>query len=167
MISRRKPKITQTKDFIYHTGLVGNLRLPKWCCHLLTLRFRRVPIWNPYWHNNLKFFQYCSWNLDSSGVSKPSNSRSSHYGSETNGCWSYCALLSSAKNDKLDNVSISLISSKNLWIADQYWKMEEFQRHIRRFSFRWNGSYTIYWHACAKKSRAEWPCLGCVTIDAD
>ena len=42
----------------------------------------------PYWHNTLKFFQYCSRNLDSSGVSKPSNSRSIEYTAEAKGCLS-------------------------------------------------------------------------------
>ena len=36
--------------------------------------------------------------------------------------WSYCVLLSSAKNDKLDFVIISLTSLKNLWLVNRYWK---------------------------------------------
>jgi hypothetical protein len=29
MLSKRKPKMTQSKDFMYHIALVGNLRFPK------------------------------------------------------------------------------------------------------------------------------------------
>jgi len=36
------------------------------------------------------------------------------------------AILSSAKIDKLENVSISLIDSKSLCIVDRYWKMAYF-----------------------------------------
>ncbi len=72
-----------------------NSRLPKWCYHLLTLRFCQVPIGNLYWHNTLKFFQYCLRNLDSSGVSKPSNSRSIEYTVRAKGCLSLYALWAS------------------------------------------------------------------------
>ena len=67
-----------------------------------------------------KGFIYETWIL---GLSKPSNSRSSHWSDKTTVVLSYCEILSSAKNCKLDDVVISLISSKNLWVADQYWKM--------------------------------------------
>ena len=60
--------------------------------------------------------------LHSSVVSKPSNSRSSHCSGKTMVAWSKPIILISAKNDKLENVSMSLISLKNLWIAEQYWK---------------------------------------------
>ncbi len=41
--------------------------------------------------------------------------------------WSNTAILSSAKNSILDNKIVSLTSSKSLYIADQCWKMTEFQ----------------------------------------
>ena len=46
--------------------------------------------------------------LDSSGVLKPSNSRSIEYTVRANGCLSYCAILTPAKKGKLDDAIISL-----------------------------------------------------------
>jgi len=48
---------------------------------------------------------------------------------------SYCAILSSAKNGKLDDVVISLRNSKTLCLADRYWKMLEFQFHSRSLNY--------------------------------
>ena len=101
-----------------HEKLVDS-RLPKWCYHLLTLRFCQVPFWNLYWHNTLKFYQYCYRNLDSSGVSKPSNSRSIEYTVRANGC--------------LSNTSI-LEHGIYAWLLYEYLKMKGFQSY-EKFCF--------------------------------
>ena len=44
------------------------------------------PYWKPLLTQHSEIFQYCSGNLDSSGVSKPSSSISSHHSAEANGC---------------------------------------------------------------------------------
>ena len=58
--------------------------------------------------------------LNSSDVSKHSNSRSRHYGSKANGCDRILNSSAVQKNDKLDPVVIRLTSSKPFILAEEY-----------------------------------------------
>jgi len=66
----------------------------------LTLRLCEVRGEILYRDKLLKFFQYWDINLDSSGVSKPSNSRSIEYTVRANGCLSNTVILSGAQKDR-------------------------------------------------------------------
>ena len=104
------------------------------------------------WDKPPKFFQYCSATLGFLGVSKPSNSRPSHYGSKAKGC-SNTAILSITKTLLLDNAIISPWAWKKFRIAYQYLKMVYLKNHSRHVGSRLKEPHTGYSASETKKER--------------